>query len=359
MALPGQPTNALAQPGNQMIYLTWAPVIGATSYTIMRSLDGLTFTSHATLVPVNLQPEYTDTSLTNTTHYYYQILAVNGSGSGPASQTVDEWPVKDGTLVLGQIRRQARQRADQVNSQFLTTQEWNQNIYDSVSELYDLLISCFGQEYYVATPYQFTTAGGSTQLYDLPADFYKLLGVDAAITASTNAWLTLKRFNFISRNRYVFPQMGSTFLGITSLRYRIVGNQLMFIPAPVSSQTLQLWYVPRPKRPLKENDLVDGFSGWLEYVIIDAAIKAMQKEESDVTVLAAQKQAMIDRINTIADNRDLGEPETVSDSRGSVEAGGWGPGNGDGPFGGYAWAGLILAGSLLLKLAPMLAFFYT
>lgn len=58
---------------------------------------------------------------------------------------------------------------------------------------------------------------------------------------------------------------------------------------------------------------MDEFNGWEEYVIIDAAIKCLQKEESDVSVLAMQKQAIIDRIEAMASNRDAGEPEVTTD----------------------------------------------
>ena len=70
--------------------------------------------------------------------------------------------------------------------------------------------------------------------------------------------------------------------------------------------------------------------------MIDAAIKALQKEESDTSVLMAQKVAMKDRIESMAQNRDIGECETISDTRrfsgrGSDYGGpGW-----DGGYGGY------------------------
>ena len=43
----------------------------------------------------------------------------------------------------------------------------------------------------------------------------------------------------------------------------------------------------------------------LEYVITDAAIKMMQKEESDTSVLQLQKAALIRRIEAAAENRSL------------------------------------------------------
>lgn len=57
----------------------------------------------------------------------------------------------------------------------------------------------------------------------------------------------------------------------------------------------------------------DDFNGWSEYVVIDAAIKCLIKEESDVTVLLAEKAAIKKRIEDMAANRDSGEPECVTD----------------------------------------------
>lgn len=79
-------------------------------------------------------------------------------------------------------------------------------------------------------------------------------------------------------------------------------------------------------------NIVDSYSGWIEYVIVDAAIKAMQKQESDVSVLMAQKQALKIRIESASQNRDAGEPATVADA--SLPSGPWGMSRGSG-FGGF------------------------
>jgi hypothetical protein len=77
-----------------------------------------------------------------------------------------------------------------------------------------------------------------------------------------------------------------------------------------------------------DTDTVQGVSGWTEYIIVDAAIKMMQKEESDVSVLIAQKQALLARIEAMAHNRDAGMPSTVADAQSSNSfypySGSWG-----------------------------------
>ncbi len=87
---------------------------------------------------------------------------------------------------------------------------------------------------------------------------------------------------------------------------------------------------------LKDTDILDGVSGWTEYVIVDAAIKALEKEESDTSALQIRKQMLKQRIEESAMNRDAGQPDTISATRrnGDMSGSGWGP-NGDGSSGGF------------------------
>lgn len=76
---------------------------------------------------------------------------------------------------------------------------------------------------------------------------------------------------------------------------------------------------------------IDGVSGWEEYIVIDAAIKCKDKEESDVMVLAGRKGDMKKRIEGIAANRDPGSAAKTADVSGDVWNTGWGGGyNGEG-----------------------------
>jgi hypothetical protein len=60
----------------------------------------------------------------------------------------------------------------------------------------------------------------------------------------------------------------------------------------------------------------DGISGWEEYVIIDAAIKAKIKQEQDISDLKDQRNEMADRIMSMAEGRDAGQAQHVSDVMG-------------------------------------------
>lgn len=344
MAVPGTPANFYLQQGNGQVYLSWDITATATGYSVQRSTDGVTFSSLAT--PATIY--YLDITATVGTLYYYKVAATNGSGTGTYTATQSITPTYSGQMTLGQARILAQQEADLQNNNIVTLPEWNTYINQSYFELYDILVQKFGDEYFLATPWQFATT--NAQSYTLPdgsstytttvggnttaKPFYKLKGIDLALNTTQNAWITLRKFNFISRNSYIFPNLTTGLLGVNSPAYRIMGNQIEFIPPPQSGQIVQVWYVPRMTQLLTDNDMLDGISGWSEYVIVDSAIKARMKEESPVEEFMGRKMGLLKRIEEAAENRDAGIPDTISDTRrytGEYFGGAFG----NGPFGGF------------------------
>lgn len=335
MSTPATPTGLVLNQGNGQVGVSWDQVSGATSYSVQRSTDNITFTT----VSSPTTPSYLDSSPTAGTQYWYQVAAVNSSGT--SAYCTPDWaiPCLSGEMSLKELRLRCQQRADRVNSQFVTTEEWNSYINNSMFELYDLLITAY-EDYYVASPVSLTT-DGTNSLYALPNGvnysgapaFYKLMGVDLGLSSSPNGYVTVKKFNFIDRNKYVYPNTASTIYGVYNLSYRLLGNNIDFIPVPSANQPIRLWYIPRLTMLVQDADITTtGISGWLEYIITDAAIKALQKEESDVMVLAAQKIALIKRIEESAINRDVGQPDTISDVRSASFWGGSGTSGPIGPF---------------------------
>jgi hypothetical protein len=85
-AAPAAPTNLTAKAASSSkIALSWTGAAGATSYLVMRSLDGKTWTQVGTTTGgVTL---FTDAGLAANTSYYYCIIGVNSGGKSPASNT--------------------------------------------------------------------------------------------------------------------------------------------------------------------------------------------------------------------------------------------------------------------------------
>lgn len=345
---PGIPQSVIAQSANRQILVSWDLSVGANSYVIQRSLDNVTYTSLTTITGSPLAVQYLDTAVTSGTQYWYQVAAANISGQSPYAPAVDAVPVPTGEFCLSQIRLKAMQRADRVNSNFVTKSEWDSYINQSMFELYDILVTEFEDYYICPIPPQFTV-NGSQFLYPLPdgattfnngidlsqpsfiaPPFYKLLGVDLALNNATNGYVTLNKYNFINRNQFVYPNTASTIYGVFNLQYRVLGNNLQFIPTPSSGQQIRLWYIPRLQELLLDTDITTvGISGWAEYIIVKAAYYALTKEESDTSSLVMQLTALTDRITSTAANRDAGSPDTISDSRGG-KSNGYGNGFGGG-----------------------------
>jgi hypothetical protein len=349
--IPGIPQNFNVQTANQRNLVSWNLSPGAMSYIIQRSLDNVTYTVLATLSGSPLATSYVDTAVTLGTQYWYQVAASNVSGTSSYTLPQAVVPTQSGEMSLGAIRLAAQQRADRVNSNFVTTPEWNSYINQSMYELYDLLITVF-EDYFIAPPIQFV-ADGVTYLYPLPNGsntflnalnpsqtitppaFYKLSGVDLALNNASNAYVTVNKFNFIDRNRFVYPNTASTIYGVFNLQYRIMGSNIEFIPTPSGGQALRLWYIPRLTELLQDTDVTTmGISGWIEYVIVKAAFYALTKEESDTSSLILQLVSLQKRIEESAANRDAGQPDKISDTRQGDWSQGW-HGGSNGAIGGF------------------------
>lgn len=216
-------------------------------------------------------------------------------------------------ITLLQLRTEARQRADMENSQFITDSELTNYINNSISELHDILIQAYESDYYVKDSSFTTTSAQDTYALSTVItdnDFYKLRGIDAKLNNSD--WFTLSPFMFNERNRRQnFGAWG--YQGVSSVRYRLLGDNVKFTPVPDSSITVRIWYIPVAVTLTLDADELKDLNNFSEYVIVDSAIKMLQKEESDVTVLMAQKQELKRRIEEAANNRDAGQGESVSD----------------------------------------------
>lgn len=354
MAVPVAPTGLTAEQSDGSILLTWAESSGATTYSIQRSLDGVNFTTLATTA--GIQYQYLDTPVlpgapapTVGTMYWYQVAGINGSGTGAYSTSANMVPAYPSEMSLFELRLRIRQKADRVNSQFVTDSELNTFTRLARDELYDILITSY--EEWFAQEYVAIQTDGTTFMYDLPngvnnylggnsngtsgnpaKSWYKLAGMDLNVNTSalTPSRVTLLKFQFIERNKYVYPNSTSTIYGVYNMRYRIMGNKLMIIPTPSGNQTLVMWYAPRPPRLLLDTDITNvGVSGWLDYVIVRAAIYMLAKEEgTDVSGLKEELMFLKQRIESAAQNRDEGVPDTISCTRQDPVYGGNGFGGG-------------------------------
>ncbi len=350
--IPYQPQNLTAEQADGNILLTWTGALAATSYQIQRSTDGVNFANTATTTT----NQYIDPLPGVGIKYYYQVAGVSTAGTGIYSSIVSMVAAPPGEMSLGELRLRSQQCIDRVGDDFITNSEWNMIIRLAMYELYDLLITVY--EDYNTAPYVYINTQGTIMNYPLPngtnylggvygattgtpaAKYYKLVGVDLGVNTSNNAWVTLNRYDYIDRNAYVYPNSTSTIYGVYNMRYRVMGNNINFIPTPSGNQQIRLTYAPILQALLADTDLTTiGFSGWLRYVIVRAAKYAADKDGAiDSGKLSEELMFLKTRIEQSATNRDIGQPDTISETRkDSVYGGtGWGSGGGQG-----GWAMLL------------------
>lgn len=206
-----------------------------------------------------------------------------------------------GVTTLLAIRTSCKQQSDNVGQSFISDAEWNDYIQSAYQELYGKIVQAFGNDYFVQTPaagYTFTTDGINT-LFALPdgsgapSAFFKLLGVDLQLT-TTGQWVSLKSFALADRNKYSVFNSG----------------------IPAAGQTIRLLYVPRLTVPTADVDLVDGVNGWEDWMVCQACMRALAKEESDVSVFAMRIAALEERLKSEIENRDAGPGGSIVDVMG-------------------------------------------
>lgn len=210
------------------------------------------------------------------------------------------------------LRTSVRQRCNMENSQFVSDSELNRYINQSLAELYDLVVASYEDYEIQEIVFNYTSSSNqpSDDGYTLPADFYKIRGLD--FQAGTE-WAEVEPFTFINRNRSSSTDIYTNRAFLYPARnYKVVGNSLRLIPIGQCNGTYRMFYIPCPTALVNDGDTTSlSFSGWDEYVVVDASIKCMQKEESDVSVLQMQKQELKQRILEMAGSRDAGAPKQV------------------------------------------------
>lgn len=214
---------------------------------------------------------------------------------------------------LSDLKTRVRQRADMENSAYIGDTELASYINASYAELYDIVVNSY-EDYYVTGPTAFSLTTSDAGVYALPSTLYKLKGVDYSLGGD---WVPLEPYKWNERG-----QSRGAFVRGATLRdrsYRMVGANLRMEPADNAVGSYQIWYVPAYTALSADASVVDTLmtrNNWEEYIVIDAAIKCLAKEESNTAHLVEAKEAIRRRIVASASERDADAPESITDVRG-------------------------------------------
>ncbi len=210
------------------------------------------------------------------------------------------------SITLTSLRARVRMRADVINSGLVTdtVDSLDYLINASIQELWDIIISAFGEDY-LTEESTISLVTGTTD-YNVPTGMYKLLGVEGVLNDGKR--FTMREYNFADRNIY----RNFTAPATDHCKYRLFANKIRVLPPPPNGSMI-VSYVKGATVLVNGSDSFDGYNGWEEYVIVDAAAKVAELEETDSTPLLLRKQALKQRIEEAAKNRS-GLPATIQDT---------------------------------------------
>lgn len=204
---------------------------------------------------------------------------------------------------LAQVRTRIRQRSnnEHTNGQFVTDAELTGLINVSYKDLYGTLVDF--SLHRAETTYTVTADGSSS--YALPVGLYAVLNV---YRVDNGCRTRLPRHS--DRQRPDANNSGP------AASYRMRGSSIVFDTVP-SSGTYEIDYIPSPGDLSADADTLDAVLAWDEYVVVDVAIKVLQKEGSleEAAMLMQERERILRRIENQANAAEFTESRVVEDVR--------------------------------------------
>lgn len=208
---------------------------------------------------------------------------------------------------LAQLETRARYAADMVGSDFVTTTEWARYLNEGYRELWNLVRQACGDHFVTSTAVAIADAATNYASLAAVTDFGRLLSVELVNSATADDVEIIPRFNWSERNRQ------------SRRSHRLMGQRLYIEPAQLSPGTYTVWYEPRVTELSGISTVSPLVDEWEEYLVLFAAICALEKEETDASGLRVRLYGprgdggMKGDILNLAANRDAGEPQKIRD----------------------------------------------
>jgi len=204
------------------------------------------------------------------------------------------------TYNVNDLITRTRQKADMLNTDFVTDPEIVTYINEAYNRYYNTLV-CTYENYYSSTSSIVLVPG--TADYALPVDCLKPLGFDLNTNGNI---ITLKPWQITNRNKAQYSTSNLPEF------YMLLGDDVRFLGTPQTSDTITCYYTPQPTL-LALAGTVKLLGGADEYVVLGAAISCLQKEESDVSVLEMKANQKLNDIISLLQGRNSDLPLKVTD----------------------------------------------
>lgn len=212
------------------------------------------------------------------------------------------------TVTVTDLISKIRTRSDTQKTLFVTDAEIVGFIDAAYCKMYDDIVSKY--ENYFVKPDAITVTS-STALYDVPADFYKLLKVERLRTGSSINDAQARFSPIFPINFQETGRRQSTYWPVVNeVRYILQNEQIRFDPP--SNFIARIWYIPAPE-VIASNSSINCRAGWENFIIETACVMVANKEQLDATPhqQIADREQM--RILRMAQNYDAGLPKTIVD----------------------------------------------
>lgn len=218
---------------------------------------------------------------------------------------------------LAELITLVRQRSDTENNYFVSDAELTTYINNSLAELDDLLTIEY-EDYRLTNFLSVLPEDGISNIIPIPSTMNKLRGVDFQASVS-GPWYTLQPFQFTQRNRNNNLLTNITVpWGKVGLSYRLADQGIIISPQTQAGGTYQIWYTPKFINLTATTDLIPismDLQSWVEYAVVDCAIKIYNKQNLDPSAFMTEKQLLRQRIISAAKNRNAAGPKVIANTR--------------------------------------------
>ncbi len=174
---------------------------------------------------------------------------------------------------LAELRNEVRETGGYRRSTSLTDAILNKFINRGIAAVHEILVKHNPDFIMVRTNPDLTTTPGSADVA-LPGDFYKLRGRPLLVRGGRI--LKIHEFEIDEEGDFediaVFGNDGVDF------RYMLQAGNLRLVPAPTTTETIRLWYLPHATELVDDTDVYNGVNGHESLVIEHALFRAAKRD---------------------------------------------------------------------------------
>lgn len=208
----------------------------------------------------------------------------------------------------------ARQRADVENSQHFSAAEELVLFNTSHAVLHSKKV-LLSEDQETRSRIIYTAPG--VEEYSVGSDFLKLVSVD--IETTNGNWTQVPRWTWADRHIYL---NNTTSWTSNRCAYRMVGTRISLLPTPTDVRQVAIFYVRAPFEAESTADTYEYGPGEHEWVALDIAVKLLAKEESDPSIMMAERERLWKEVICPSiSTRDSAHADRVQDVRSYVATG--------------------------------------